>query len=70
MLVADIDVKGAQETAEKSKQFAKDPKYRALGVMVDVTDPISVQAMVDVALKEFGRVDYSVNSAGVCAIPT
>lgn len=65
MLVADINKQGAHETAEKSKQYAKHPEYRALGVTVDVTDAISVQGMVDVAIKEFGRIDYSVNSAGV-----
>ena len=70
MLVADINIQGVQETAEKSKQHATHPKYRALSVMVDVTDPASVQEMVDAAVKEFGRIDYSVNSAGVSDIPT
>ncbi len=70
MLVADINIQGVQETAEKSKQHATHPEYRALSVMVDVTDPASVQEMVDAAVKEFGRIDYSVNSAGVSDIPT
>ena len=65
MLVADINKRGAQETAEKSKQHATHPDYRAVSVTVDVTDAVSVQGMVDVAVKEFGRIDYSVNSAGV-----
>ena len=65
MLVADINRQGARETAEKSKQYAKHPEYRALSVAVDVTDADSVQNMVHLALKEFGRIDYSVNSAGV-----
>jgi len=70
VLLADINVQGVQETAEKSKHHATHPDYRALGVRVDVTDPASVQDMVDVAVKEFGRIDYSVNSAGVSDIPT
>ena len=49
-----------------SKKFAKNPEYRAIAVKVDVTDPESVQSMVDTAIKEFGRIDHSVNSAGVC----
>ena len=65
MLVADINRPGARETAEKSKEYAIHPDYRAISVTVDVTDPVSVQDMVDVAIKEFGRIDYSVNSAGV-----
>lgn len=32
---------------------------------VDVVDIASVQAMVDLAAKEFGRIDYCVNAAGV-----
>ena len=35
---------------------------------VDVVEPESVQAMVDVTVKEFGKIDYSVNSAGVSAM--
>lgn len=65
VVVADINLQRVQETSEKSKQYAKHPDYRTLGVMVDVTDSASVQGMVDVAMKEFGRIDYSVNSAGV-----
>ena len=49
--------------------MAKHPEYRAIAVMVDVTDPESVQSMVDTTIKEFGRIDYSVNSAGVCRPP-
>ncbi|ATZ50012.1 hypothetical protein BCIN_05g04020 [Botrytis cinerea B05.10] len=32
---------------------------------VDVTDGKSVQEMVDTAVKEFGRIDYYVHSAGI-----
>ncbi|KAK3172342.1 hypothetical protein OEA41_005663 [Lepraria neglecta] len=65
VLFADINKQGAQESAEMSKKFAKNPEYRAIAVKVDVTDPESVQSMVDTAIKEFGRIDHSVNSAGV-----
>ena len=58
----------AQETAEESKNFATNPEFRAIAVGVDVTDPTSVQHMTDTAIKEFGRVDYNVNTAGVSAI--
>lgn len=36
-----------------------------MAVKVNVTDAKSVQEMVDVAVKEFGRIDYVVNAAGV-----
>jgi NAD(P)-dependent dehydrogenase (short-subunit alcohol dehydrogenase family) len=37
---------------------------RAIGVSTDVTDPEQVQAMVDAAMKEFGKIDTLVNNAG------
>jgi NAD(P)-dependent dehydrogenase (short-subunit alcohol dehydrogenase family) len=36
-----------------------------VAVKVDVSDEASVQSMVDATVKEFGRIDYSINSAGV-----
>ena len=46
--------------------------FRAIAVQVDVSDEDSVRAMVDTAVKEFGRVDYCVHCAGVsrCLIPS
>lgn len=68
IVFADLNKSGAQEAADKSKKFAAHPNYRTLVVEVDVTDPAGVQAVVDAAVKEFGRIDYSVNSAGVSLI--
>jgi NAD(P)-dependent dehydrogenase (short-subunit alcohol dehydrogenase family) len=62
---ADLNYEGALENAEKSKVFATNPQYRALGIKVDTSDPESVQEMVNRTISEFGRIDYSVNSAGV-----
>ncbi|KAI9665040.1 MAG: hypothetical protein M1821_006488 [Bathelium mastoideum] len=61
---ADINEEGAKQASEKSKAFATNPEYRCLVLRVDVTDAASVQAMVDATVKEFGRIDYNVNSAG------
>lgn len=65
IIFADINLAGAQESAEHSKTFATNTDYRTLVIRVDVTDHESVKAMVEVAVKEFGRIDYSINSAGV-----
>ena len=65
---ADLDEKGAQESAETSKTFATHPDYHAIVIGVNVTDPISVQSMVGTTLKEFGRIDYSIHCAGVMFI--
>lgn len=62
---ADIDEKGAEEAAAKSKELATNPEYRAIALVVDVRDEASVQAIIDATVKEFGRIDYGVNCAGV-----
>ncbi len=61
VIVADIDGDAAGHYAGKLSQSG----YTARGVQVDVTDPASVQAMADLALKEFGRLDVLVNSAAL-----
>lgn len=67
VVFADSNAEGARENAEKSEKYATNPQYRAVSIKVDVAIPESVQAMVDFTVKEFGRIDYSVNSAGVSA---
>ena len=49
-----------EETAELVR--AKD--RRSLVVPTDITDPASVQAMVDATIAEFGRIDILLNNAG------
>ncbi|PQE04464.1 oxidoreductase short-chain dehydrogenase reductase family protein [Rutstroemia sp. NJR-2017a BVV2] len=55
----------AQDSAVESKKYASNPDYRAVAIHVDVTNETSVQAMVETAIREFGRIDYNVNSAGI-----
>jgi NAD(P)-dependent dehydrogenase (short-subunit alcohol dehydrogenase family) len=65
LLCADIDEAGAAETAAHCKTVAGASGCKILSVRVDCTSLESVQAMVDYATAEFGRIDYFVNSAGV-----
>jgi len=65
VVFADINVDAAQNAANDSKKVATNAEYRAVAVLVDVTQESSVNAMVQMALREFQRIDYSVNSAGV-----
>ncbi len=69
MVLADIDEEGAQAAAEESSELAQHSSFKAIAVKVDITDEASVDNMVAVTLKEFGRIDYNVNGAGVCHLP-
>jgi NAD(P)-dependent dehydrogenase (short-subunit alcohol dehydrogenase family) len=65
VVFADIDDEAAKKVADESASYAKHAEYRALAIKVDMTDSQSVQDLVTTAVKEFGRIDYAVNSAGV-----
>lgn len=38
---------------------------RALPLCIDVTDPVSIHEAVSETVKQFERIDYAVNSAGI-----
>jgi NAD(P)-dependent dehydrogenase (short-subunit alcohol dehydrogenase family) len=61
VVVADINGEAANAEAESLTKAG----YQALGVQVDVTNPESVQGMVNRALKVYGRLDILVNSAAL-----
>ncbi|PVH96913.1 NAD(P)-binding protein, partial [Periconia macrospinosa] len=65
VLFADVSADVAAQTAEESKKLATNPAYKALSIEVDVSNSESVQKMVDLAAKEFSRIDYCINAAGV-----
>ncbi|KAK6067168.1 short-chain dehydrogenase reductase [Seiridium cupressi] len=65
IVFADINETGARDAAKASQKYAKHPQYRSLALKVDISDESSAQSMVDATVKEFGRIDYSVNSAGL-----
>ena len=49
---------------EKTRELIEERGRRALTVTADVSQPGDAQAVVDAAMKEFGRVDVLVNNAG------
>ncbi|KAL8702747.1 MAG: hypothetical protein Q9201_004086 [Fulgogasparrea decipioides] len=67
VVFADIDVQAAAQVAALSTTIATNPKYRVLTIKVDVTAEKDVDDMVESAVKEFGRIDYGVNCAGIGA---
>jgi len=60
-VVADLDLSGAEDAAAEISRGGR----AAIPVHLDVTDPNSVQAVVDQTLGKFGRIDTLVNSHGI-----
>jgi len=59
--VSDLNVSASQEAADSLTKNG----YSALPVPADITQPDSVNAMVEKVIDEFGRVDILVNSAAL-----
>ena len=62
---ADIDLEAAEKAAKESIGMARNPNYRAISIHVDIAQEKDVGNMVQRTCKEFGRIDYAVNCAGV-----
>ncbi len=65
VLLADINASSVEEATMKTKSLASNPSCRCISTTVDVTDIKSVEEMVSLMVKQFGRIDYCVNAAGV-----
>ena len=61
---ADIDLEGAKQTAAAVKALGR----KAIALKVDVAKSSEVEEMVKAALKEFGKIDILVNTAGLIAV--
>lgn len=59
--VVDLSVSASQGTAQRLTKSS----YQALAVPANITDPESVNAMVEKVLSEFGKIDILVNSAAL-----
>lgn len=65
IIAADIDYKGAQQTADAVEALGR----LAIATKADVTKSAEVDEMVKVALAKFGRIDILVNNAGRASAP-
>lgn len=55
----------AKASSEESKKYASNKEYQTTTYEMNVQDDNSVQSMVDFVVKEYGRLDYAINAAGV-----
>ncbi|RLS38646.1 MAG: SDR family NAD(P)-dependent oxidoreductase, partial [Planctomycetota bacterium] len=53
------------EVEEVAAEIARDYGHQAIGVSADVSQPADVDAMVQTALKKFGKIDILINNAGI-----
>ncbi|HEX6927027.1 MAG TPA: SDR family NAD(P)-dependent oxidoreductase [Longimicrobiaceae bacterium] len=61
LVLADLDADAGADAALKLEEAG----YAAIAVRTDVSEPESVQQMVDEVLRRFGRIDVLVNNAGI-----
>ncbi len=61
LAVADIDIAAAERTAKA----IRDKGGEAVAVKVDVVDRASVRAMIQAAVRAYGRLDVMFNNAGI-----
>ncbi len=61
LVVADVSVEGAEETARR----IRDQGGEAIVTRTDVSRPDDVEAMVRAAVEAFGRLDCAFNNAGI-----
>ncbi len=62
VVIADFDIAEAEKTAAEIAQIG----VRSIAVKTDVTDPASVNNLIDVIQKEFGTLDIAFCNAGIC----
>ena len=61
VVAADID----EENGEQTAAIVRDAGGEAVFVRTDVSEPADVERMVDTAVREFGRLDFAHNNAGI-----
>lgn len=65
LIVADINEPGVRKTAEEAKRDATHPDFEVLALFTDVRSFESVENVFRKAVEKFGRIDYSVTTAGI-----
>ena len=63
--LADINLTSGQTVQKELEKISSNPKFKCVAIQVDVQDEESIIAMVKQTVEAFGRIDYSVNCAGI-----
>jgi NAD(P)-dependent dehydrogenase (short-subunit alcohol dehydrogenase family) len=63
LVVGDIDIAAAEALCAALSRNG----HAAVAIDVDVTDPASVERLVDETVARHGRIDYMINNAGIAA---
>lgn len=66
--LADINEEGMKKVKEELEAVATNPNFKCITVIVNVSDETSVREMVATVVKEFGRIDFAANIAGIGAV--
>jgi NAD(P)-dependent dehydrogenase (short-subunit alcohol dehydrogenase family) len=62
VVVCDLD---GEESWAYAQQLQEGCGHSSLGIATDVTDPESIQTVLELAMMEFGRIDVLVNNAAI-----
>ncbi|KAK8069905.1 short chain dehydrogenase [Apiospora phragmitis] len=65
LVLADLNESGVQKTALQAKQEATHDEFAVIALHADVRRYASVENVFETAVKKFGRIDYSVTTAGI-----
>lgn len=68
LAIGDINNEAINATAAEIRQGFQDAHI--LPVLVDVTDEKSIERAIQDVVKQFGRIDYAVNNAGIAGANT
>ncbi|KAG4414265.1 hypothetical protein IFR04_012603 [Cadophora malorum] len=65
LALGDINAPGVKETAKQTQEVATNPKFAVTASHVDVRSWESVHAFFQATVARFGRIDYSITTAGI-----
>jgi NAD(P)-dependent dehydrogenase (short-subunit alcohol dehydrogenase family) len=59
--ISDID----KESIKKTEENFKSAGFKVVSTKTDISNPLDIKEMIDVTIREFGKIDYLINNAGL-----